>query len=415
MLNKKIFLISLFTICSLCFSFHASADDTIVGGYGENVMPLRSASIEMTYEDLRIYLNDGRKISVEAEFLFKNPGNEENVLVGFPVNSNVIDFKTYVNGKLVKVDKKPGIKNTNESIDRYPTYFVWPVIFKKNGTTIIRNTYSYKPTLQAIPYEDTIADYILKTGATWKGPIRQLDISIYLGEISPDFVVFRGITPAGFVSNESSIEWHLLDYEPSENIRISWAGAFFNEYRQTLLAEQSNNPEDKAAGLFYRAQIYREVLGRPGKANEFLNILMDKYPDSDFSGAIYLLRNDLDKAIESFKKLAKSDDLVKKTYALKSLSRISLQKKDYIGAIKYKENLVKIYDDMGDIIPSNKDPYKWFKPWLSCVNWDVAYYYSTANIAREALDEISEIYSINLNEPEKALEIKELIKNKFKK
>jgi hypothetical protein len=246
--------LSFFASTLLLLSTHrAFADDGYVLGIGKNVIPMHNSSIEMTSEILRISLfqidasNNERpfsKIDVQATFTFKNTGNDETILMGFPISTFMADeegyhmtpgdslftnFRTVINGQEVSVEVKAG--TSDESVaadvgDSYSSFYVWPVHFKKGETKTIYNSYLYD---MAESIGDRSILYTLKTGALWKGPIGKLDIYIDLGALNKDLSKAKlsgrfpdlAITPKGYTIKNNVIEWHLKDYEPDEDIDVS--------------------------------------------------------------------------------------------------------------------------------------------------------------------------------------------------
>jgi hypothetical protein len=79
--------------------------------------------------------------------------------------------------------------------------------------------------LGAISTGHNFFDYILTTGASWKGKIGRSDIIVELSGL--EHVVDLEIRPEGYRRVGNRIVWRLENYEPKENISIM----FFQHYR----------------------------------------------------------------------------------------------------------------------------------------------------------------------------------------
>jgi Copper amine oxidase N-terminal domain. len=152
------------------------------------------------------------------------------VLIGFPESGGgdiVVPkmgfeyFRSYVDGKRVQV------RVQEQRRDAHPGgYFRWylkRVRFGAGQTRVIRNV--YRAPLGAISTGHNFFDYILTTGASWKGKIGRSDIIVELS--GPKHVVDLEIRPEGYRRVGNRIVWRLENYEPKENIFIM----FFQHYR----------------------------------------------------------------------------------------------------------------------------------------------------------------------------------------
>ncbi len=108
-------------------------------------------------------------------------------------------------------------------------------------------------------------DYILRTGALWRGPIDEADIRIYPGkyfQIGPrvecyppwqaistwDFVV---IGPAGYSIKkepETCIVWKLKDFVPKNDIQVIFSTTLLDELLKPLLFDDSSRQTLEKAG-----------------------------------------------------------------------------------------------------------------------------------------------------------------------
>lgn len=190
--------------------------------------------------------------NVSCIYKFKNTLNTNvKVSMAFPVLSKwphstplVIDIKNFTvkeNGKIIEtklqdIDTEEG--SSNKEIE-YSSYYVWQLSFKPGEEKTIENIYD-----QALQTDEDLIDfrYILYTGASWKGNIKELDIyanfptadlkTIYLSypdnklkgttnsELNTAHLVYIGGPPIKPIIKNNSIQWTLKNYEPAKNHNI---------------------------------------------------------------------------------------------------------------------------------------------------------------------------------------------------
>ncbi len=152
------------------------------------------------------------------------------MLIGFPESGGgdiVVPkmgfryFRSYVDGKRVQVRVQEQRRESGP--DGYFRWYLKRVRFGAGQTRVIRNV--YRAPLGAISTGHDFFDYILTTGASWKGKIGRSDIIVELSGL--DHVVDLEIRPEGYRRVGNRIVWRLENYEPKENIFIT----FFQHYR----------------------------------------------------------------------------------------------------------------------------------------------------------------------------------------
>jgi hypothetical protein len=167
---------------------------------------------------------------VDCTFVLHNTGKATSVLIGFPESGGgdiVVPkmgfryFRSYVDGKRVQVR----VQEQRRDVDPggYFRWYLKRVRFGAGQTRVIRNV--YRAPLGAISTGHDFFDYILTTGASWKGKIGRSDIIVELSGL--DHVVDLEIRPEGYRRVGNRIVWRLENYEPKENIFIM----FFQHYR----------------------------------------------------------------------------------------------------------------------------------------------------------------------------------------
>ena len=221
-------LISILILSKAC---PTHADDAYIRGVGGAAeLMYSSRSISMMSEVVTISNPDNP--SVSATFVFHNYGPAENVLIGFPGSGGGVDsnrasakldnFRSWVDGKPVKVAVIPDAPDSN-TLD-YSMWYAKYVHFRKGQTRIVVDKYSGGYGGESNGQRDFA--YILKTGASWKGPIGHATIICKLGATSQYMPI--QFSPSGFKRVGNTITWNLDSLKPTEDIKISWYPAFLN-------------------------------------------------------------------------------------------------------------------------------------------------------------------------------------------
>ena len=259
----------------------ACANDASFGGRGNTVYPLQNNQIKMVSEKVYVTEVEVKDVGwqVECSFVFHNTGKETIVQMGFPDARGsggvwtIRNFKTYVNGKPVNVTAKEGEINKELPDLKYEKVFVWDVSFKANETKQLKNTYSFGKSFSS---EDVHwIDYVLKTGALWKGNIGKADITIEFiplpGVNLADFVY--GITPRSYSIKENKIFWHFSDFKPDTDIHISYSAFPAGLKQEEEAIKRAPLSPEMAKRQFELGKKYRGQ-----KQKEILSGLIEKYP-----------------------------------------------------------------------------------------------------------------------------------------
>lgn len=228
---KKNINIKLITLIIFIISFHLKifANDSELGTNGGNVFPVKKSQIKMLSEKIEVWLQK-EKAKVVCEFKLYNPDKPQKIKVGFPnyiefnttgddYSKPLIDFKTYLNGKIIKVaDEKELIKvanSTNPNLKNTNYWKTWEINFDKNETKLVKNTYTAEYGNDV--FNNKFFSYILKTGANWNGAIKSGEIIIHFENIS-----FNEIEPHFSSLNNSVLRWKLKNYIPNQDIFVSF-------------------------------------------------------------------------------------------------------------------------------------------------------------------------------------------------
>jgi hypothetical protein len=220
------------------------ANDSLVRDTGSAIVPISTDKIRMVSERVTVTLK--RRPKVRCEFLFENTTDEEiTAKVGFPSlegfnplgvvgNSPFSDFVAYVDGKQTPVMlRSEQVTETsmewNQGEERF--WYVWDVTFPPNQTLRIINEYEtdtfhrgYVPQFQ----------YILTTGANWKGTIEHAIIEVKAGSRKNLWDNLSKAEPKGYTVDGDTITWEFHDFEPDFNINIYWRTMGYT-LQQTLL------------------------------------------------------------------------------------------------------------------------------------------------------------------------------------
>ncbi|HIE30837.1 MAG TPA: hypothetical protein EYP67_00425 [Methanosarcinales archaeon] len=191
---------------------------------GETMQPVNVTEVQMVNETVQIDLNI-ENATVMCNFTLMNPGESEDLLVGFPIGLGwgghggdryiypLEDFKAYLNSQQVE---------TREMDVNGSQWIVWNMSLETMETKDVDVSYwvqlsSYGNYGREMDYWFT---YVLKTGASWGGLIEEANITIDLHGIEQNWIT--ELTPNGSVFENNIITWNFISLEPTENIYIEF-------------------------------------------------------------------------------------------------------------------------------------------------------------------------------------------------
>lgn len=261
--------LSFLLILAVLFPTTALADDASLGGTGETVYPVKNTDVVMQKEVIDIRVKDGKSY-VTCRFYFKNSGKTAQLLMGFPSfqesrkgpygdkytkedmkyigDLRLYRFRTYIDGRRIPVQTKKGMKKTayNKGEGYYPVWYAWNLRFKKGQTRKVTNTYWCYNTYAAENNSEE-ADYILKTGAYWKGNIGSVLVRMHLPEINPLLLYsVDGLMP-DYYTADGTLVWNKKDLEPDRDIAMSFGQVSL--YNWINLDKAGNLDEDYLENL----------------------------------------------------------------------------------------------------------------------------------------------------------------------
>ena len=232
--KKSFILIVIVVLISLISLSSVRADDTLVGGNGSNIMPIKSKDIRMDYEKVVVHMEDYtpheiglfimRRAFVRCLFVLKNTSRKAiKAQVSFPggmmndPNTELHAFKATVNNieKDVRHQQANLAEQSGES--EYDSWYTWDVIFPPLKKTIIKN--SYWVTLST-DYSTWWFNYVLVTGANWKGNIGKAIIEVIYPSGKDLKNRVEKIEPVGYKIKGNKIYWVFHDFKPTKDIYV---------------------------------------------------------------------------------------------------------------------------------------------------------------------------------------------------
>jgi hypothetical protein len=262
---KKLFSLLIFVLLVNTPSI-IQADDSVYSGDGYDAYPIQNSDVQLAAETIVITDNQafGRdlkrradRFTINVDMTFKNHGTDQTLQMGFPVLVKdrggelfEIDtrFRTWVNGKEVKVIRKEGMPNPLKDDWHFSkTVYTYTVSFKKGETKKIKHSYNVSGTeFNTGRWE---LRYILRTGALWKGRIEDLSL-IYKTHIAKAKDII-GFLPreqkAVLKGNELDLLWNFKNYKPKNDFLAFGGAAGGNPYTlvRTSLSQDMKNIKNR--------------------------------------------------------------------------------------------------------------------------------------------------------------------------
>lgn len=180
---RKTISIILFFLMNISISAN---DGRVVIGPSIEIIDNEDTNVIMKSEVINIVIKD-EYYEVTVDFEFYNEGDDETILIGFPVESwgfvnyenifdNIYDFKTFINGELISEYNI----NEEEYIDKYfiikKKWYLREILFPGNSYTY--STVTYRVRNQYHVEETALIGYIFGTGRSWKDKIGKMTVYI---------------------------------------------------------------------------------------------------------------------------------------------------------------------------------------------------------------------------------------------
>lgn len=232
-----IFVIAFFTLVPVAF-----ANDGVLGFTPEGVYPVTQSDISMAAEEIYIKLVDAARAEVTCRFDFKNYGNAQTVLMGFPAQLNETgeltpDEAFWVrnftardeNGDLEVnlVDTIPNPPMKENGLEKYKKWYSFSVDFDKGEEKTLYHTYevSFRYNSSGFVY----MGYVLETGSLWKGPLGHSKVTFDFGDI-PIHTLYA-VYPNNFYRIEGNkLIWERRDFKPEYNLWVTCSQKYTDEW-----------------------------------------------------------------------------------------------------------------------------------------------------------------------------------------
>ncbi len=191
--------------------------------------------VQMVSESILIKLNK-RSASVEVDFVFKNHGPTTTVTMGFPekhsgpITGALENFRSWVDGKEVTVRRKVLEADDEERV--WSAVWLKEVAFVEGQVCRVRVTYDADYSGNTMGHGSLT--YILRTGATWRGPIETCRIIVDWSEweYGPPDLLFtdrdRAREGAWMRTERRGREISLEEIVPDFDLSIEFVPAFWN-------------------------------------------------------------------------------------------------------------------------------------------------------------------------------------------
>lgn len=198
----------------------------------KGITVLQPTDIRLTYEKVTVDLTLDSSF-VHCYFRLHNEGKARKIQIGYPnmsyySNNDRHNFRynpinVSENGK--KIDNInfyiPDSINLRNNDNNSKPWYLWDTNFDENETRVIVVTYSLP---QGIVKNNLYYkfEYLLSTGAGWKGAIDTAEIMVNLKNFDSDLILKT--SPSNFTSTSNQIVWKLHNIEPTsmDDITISY-------------------------------------------------------------------------------------------------------------------------------------------------------------------------------------------------
>ncbi len=233
------------------------ANDGSLGVTPDGVYPITQSDIKMKSEEIFIDCTTG---NVTCRFDFKNYGEAQSVLMGFPARLNeyvdgltteesisVIDFTARdKNGDipvtLVNTIPNPPLKEVN-GMEEYSKWYTFSVDFDENEEKTLYHT--YKVQFSHFSNGEVQLGYVIETGSLWKGSIGHSKVIFYFGEI-PMYAITQ-VSPNNFYRIEDNkLIFERSNFKPDYNLNISMNQARYNDLNWFDVNYSGNESKESA-------------------------------------------------------------------------------------------------------------------------------------------------------------------------
>lgn len=203
-------------------------------------------AVAMASEDVRLTLTPERglvrregfrrdpsaaRLHVKGTYKFTNPGEQVELLIGFPCRGKVEAASVVVTMNGARLATEPYEPEKNEDDYWFGDWVKWKATFAGNGESEMIVEYSL------VLYDKRKIGYILHTGSSWKDAIRDISVSLTLAK---GFTIghLREVEPTeGMTRSEDGVlTWRYEDMEPSraDDILVEFSTESWDEKIQRM-------------------------------------------------------------------------------------------------------------------------------------------------------------------------------------
>lgn len=233
------------------------ANDGVLGITPEGVYPITQSDISMESEEIIIKMTGYYEAEVSCRFEFKNHGDAQTILMGFPARLDedtddltpeeaitvrgftARDEQGDLPVTLIDTIPNPPMNQVN-GMERYTKWYSFPVDFKKNGKKTLYHT--YKVSFSHYSTGDILAGYVLETGSLWYGTIGHSKVVFDLGE-HPVYSITE-VYPNNFFRFEGNkLIFGRTNFKPGYNLRVTFNDRYYSEDWFEILKESGATEE----------------------------------------------------------------------------------------------------------------------------------------------------------------------------
>jgi hypothetical protein len=131
-------------------------------------------------------------------------------------------FRTFINGKRVHVSIRQGLQPENDSEVYYSKWNTWNMHFAADERVKVVNKYWINNVCDGDwygSYNEEYINYILCSGATWKGSIGKATVRMRLEGYDFLSAEFLGMSPT-YIEENGTVIWTAENLEPEEDIAV---------------------------------------------------------------------------------------------------------------------------------------------------------------------------------------------------
>jgi hypothetical protein len=307
-MRKRLFLLSGVLLTFLTVSADVSPNPIRIKG----IVSKQPVNIQMVSEIVRVDLFKDSSI-VECSFNMKNLGQASEIEVGFPMmnfyhwsddKSNDLNkdkFQVWVRGEAVnkvniyipdelkglflkKADRSGGYseelyKELRLYENENKPWYLWKTRFNKDESMQIIVRYSLPTGANKL---NRFFNYILSTGAGWKGNIEQADVIVTVKDFAMDQLI--KMSPSNYVKKENQLIWRFKDLEPDsdDDIFIDYEDVK-GSYKERLAKMKANSP------TFYIDNVKTDSISELEQLSKIAKLSISKTRnDTDKNGSVHI-------------------------------------------------------------------------------------------------------------------------------